>query len=112
MIYNSFVPEIVMTRLVWEERNLAHIWERHKMTKALVEEVCYGDPDSLHVADTYEGRLLVTGPTHDGQLLAVVVSATHEGKPYGPGTYYVISARVASKKERNSYHAWKAEKTR
>lgn len=112
MIYNSGMPEIVVTRLVWEERNLVHSWDRHRITQALVEEVCFGDPDNLHVSDTYEGRLLVTGPTRDGQLLAVVVSATHERNPYGPGVYYVISARVASKRERNHYRAWKAEQTR
>ncbi len=101
-----------MTRLIWEARNLAHIWQRHQMMRETIEEVCFGDPDNLHVEDSYEGRHLLTGPTRDGQLLAVVVSATHEGKPYGPGIYYVVSARIAGKKERNAYRAWKSEETR
>ena len=112
MIYNEGVPEIVVLRLVWEERNLTHLWQRHQMTRELVEEVCYGNPEHLHIEDSYEGRQLLTGPMRDGRLLAIVISTTHEGKPYGPGTYYVVSARMASIKERSTYRAWKAEKTR
>lgn len=70
--------------------------------KSRIEEACYGDAENLQVEESYGGRYLVIAPKHDGQLMAVVLN------PKGAGKYYVVSARVASKKERREYREWKA----
>jgi uncharacterized DUF497 family protein len=96
--------EIRILDLVWDSRNEPHIWERHQITRAEVEEVCYGDAENLHVENTYGGRYLVIGPKRGGKLFAVVLA------PKGEGNFYPVSARRASAKERRAYREWKAGK--
>ena len=36
------MKEISILALVWDSINEAHIWERHQLTRAEVEEVAYG----------------------------------------------------------------------
>ena len=41
---------IDIQELLWELGvNDAHIWERHQLTRAEVEAVCYNDPERLKV---------------------------------------------------------------
>ena len=60
--------------LVWNDTNITHIWERHRITRAEVEEVAYGQPHLLKAEESYAGRLLVTGPKADGTLLVLIVA--------------------------------------
>ena len=96
--------EIRILTVVWDGRNEAHIWERHQLTRAEVEEVYYSDAEKLHVENTYGGRYLVVGPKRGGKLCAVVPA------PEGAGNFYPVSARGASTKERRAYREWKAGK--
>jgi uncharacterized DUF497 family protein len=90
--------------LVWDDFNEAHIWERHHLTRADVEAVCFGDAEQLYVQTTYGDRFLVVGPKRGNQLFAIVLA------PKAAGAFYPVSARRASKQERRSYRAWKAGK--
>jgi hypothetical protein len=65
------MKEIRILALIWNSVNVAHIWERHHITRADVEEVAYGHPALLKVERTYSGRFLVTGPKVDGTLLCL-----------------------------------------
>lgn len=98
------MTDIDIHKLLWDNVNKAHIWERHQLTKDLVEEACYGDPQYIKAAETYNNRYLVIAPLQDNRLLAIVLA------PQGEGKHYPVSARIASKKERREYHQWKAEK--
>jgi uncharacterized DUF497 family protein len=93
--------EIRILELVWDDFNEAHIWERHQLTRAQVESVCYGDAEQIQVNISYGGRFLIVGPGTDGKLYAVTLG------PEGENTFYPVSARRASKKERREYAAWK-----
>lgn len=94
--------EISIAALVWDNFNEAHIWERHQLTRAQVEEVCFGDASNIQLEITYSGRFLIVGPGQNGKLYAIVLG------PEGENTFYPVSARQASKKERREYAAWKA----
>jgi uncharacterized DUF497 family protein len=96
------MKEICIVVLIWDDFNEAHIWERHQLTRARVEEVCYGDARNIQIDITYGGRLLIVGPGKDNKLYAIVLG------PEGENTYYPVSARRASKKERRAYDEWKA----
>lgn len=96
------MAEIDIVELVWDNVNEAHIWERHQLTRAEVEEVCYGNAANLQVANTYGGRYLIVGPKRAGKLHAVVLASKGKGK------FYPVSARRASIKERRKYREWKA----
>lgn len=97
------VPDIDIEQLVWDDWNRQHIWDRHRLTPEIVEEVCHGHPNTMQVRQTYGDRYLVLGPRRRGTtLFAVVLAQT------GPGQYYPVSARRASVKERQAYRAWKA----
>lgn len=96
------MAEINIVGLVWDSFNEAHIWERHQLSRAEVEEVCFGEAEHLHVEATYGGRYLVVGPWRGGKLFAVVLA------PKGAGIFYPVSARRASTKERHAYREWKA----
>lgn len=98
------MADIDICELVWDHVNEAHIWERHQLTRELVEDACYGDPQYIKAVETYNNRYLVITPLPNKRLLAVVLA------PLGEGKYYPVSARIASKKERSVYQEWKARK--
>jgi uncharacterized DUF497 family protein len=94
--------EIHIAFLVWDDFNEKHIWERHQLTRAQVEAVCYGDAAHIQVNATYGERFLIVGPGTDGRLYSVVLG------PEGEDIFYPVSARRASTKERRRYAEWKA----
>jgi len=94
--------EIRIVSLVWDDFNEKHIWDRHQLTRAQVEAVCYGDAEHIQVNATYGERFLIVGPGTDGKLYAVVLGLE------GEDTFYPVSARRASTKERRRYTEWKA----
>lgn len=76
-------------------------WNRHHITKHRVfpeetEEVAAAEPVILA---TYKGRFQLIGPTLAGRMLTVIVGPV----PHQPASYYVFSARPASRKERQYY---------
>ena len=95
------MKDISILGLVWDTFNEAHIWERHQLTRAEVEEVAYGLHENLFARQTYGGRFLVIGPKADRRLLVLILA------PKGSGNYYSVSARPADRKERREYREWK-----
>jgi uncharacterized DUF497 family protein len=85
---------ISIRRLVWNSWNVAHN-ARHNVTPDEVEEVCHG---KYIVRQTYDNRLLLIGPTLHDRTLAIVLGPTEEAD-----TYYAVTARPASKRERRLY---------
>ena len=104
MIYNCRMADIDIRELVWDSINKAHIWERHQLTRELVEDACYGDPEYIRALETNNNRYLVIAPLPNKRLFAVVLA------PIGEGKHYPVSACIASKKERSAYQEWKARK--
>jgi uncharacterized DUF497 family protein len=84
-------------RLIWDAWNIAHI-ARHDVTSEEVEEVCHGD--AFFSENTYKGRIRVIGPNATGRLLTVILA------PEGQGIYYPVTARPASRKERQRYREY------
>lgn len=81
-------------RLIWDDWNVAHI-ARHEVIPEEVEEVCQG----AHVtSETYSARIRVVGPSTTGRMLTVILA------PRDQDTYYPVTARPASRKERQRYH--------
>ena len=90
---------LVIRRLIWDSWNVAHI-ARHVVTPDEVEEVCHGE---YIVRQTYDERLLLIGPlligpALNGRMLVVILGPTKKR-----GVFYPVTARSASKKERNLY---------
>lgn len=85
---------IVVRRLVWDPGNVAPI-ARHDVIPEEVEEVCHGDP-VVQVGKL--GRFLIFGSTKAGRILTVVLDPEPE-----MGTYYPVTARPASRRERDLY---------
>lgn len=98
------MADIDIRELLWDDINEAHIWERHQLSKDLIEEACYGDPQYIKVRDTYHNRLFVVAPLQNKRLLTIILA------PHSEGRYYPVSAYIASKKERREYREWKAGK--
>ena len=73
---------------------MAHI-ARHDVTPDEVEEVYHGE---YIVRQTYDNRILLIGPTLFGRTLSIVLGPTEEA-----ATYYPVTARPASKRERRLY---------
>jgi len=92
MRYNHSM--ISVDRLVWDERNRAHI-ARHSVSVAEVEEVCHNQPVFI---SGHSGRLMVIGSSDSGKALSVVLDPKDE-----KGTWYVVTARSADRKERLFY---------
>lgn len=82
-------------RLIWEpDRNVHHIWERHRLTPDEVEALCHGE----HIVmEGYEGRLRLIGRIADGRMLTAILAPEPE---QGEGVYYPVTARPAARKER------------
>ncbi len=86
-------------RLVWDAWNRDHI-AKHGVRSEEVEEVVAGEPI---YRQSYKQRLAVTGPTIAGRMLTVILGAA----PDQPSTYYVFSARPASREDRGEYQQQK-----
>lgn len=84
---------ITIKTLLYEPDRPAHI-ARHGITLAQIGEVLEG---SYIVIPGKDDRYVALGQA-GGQLLAVVIGARDE-----PNTYGLITARVASRKERRIY---------
>jgi uncharacterized DUF497 family protein len=82
---------------------VAHI-ARHEIIPDEVEEVCHGRPI---VQDGYGGRSLVIGPTNSGRMLTVVI----DPDPLERGVYYPVTARPASRREREIYQQQRGGET-
>ena len=84
-------------RLIWDTWNVAHI-ARHHVTPEEVEGVFQRVP---MFSRTYKGRLRVVGPTRRGRMLTVILA------PRAVGAYYPVTARPATRKERQRYRQWR-----
>jgi uncharacterized DUF497 family protein len=82
-----------VSRLRWTPNNTAHVL-RHDVRTNEVEEVIRGDDESER---GHSGRIVLIGPTSADRMLAVIV------EPEGSGTFLVVTARPASRKERRRY---------
>ncbi len=88
---------IAIRRLLWDPGNVAHI-ARHDVTLEEVEEVCHG---TTFVSQTYLSRLRLIGLTASGRTLTVILAPEDEDGDYRP-----VTARPASRKERERYRTW------
>jgi uncharacterized DUF497 family protein len=86
-------------RLVWDDWNRDHI-AKHGVLPEEAEEVVAGDPI---YRTSYKQRLVATGPTVTGRILTVVIGEV----PNQSGSFYVFSARPASREERADYRQQK-----
>lgn len=84
--------------LIWDEWNLEHI-TKHSVLRSEIEELIYGEGE-LVIIETYKGRLQLLGQASSGSVLSVIVGPD---RLRDAGTFYVFSARRASRKERQSY---------
>ena len=85
--------------LVWDDWNRDHI-AKHAVLPEEADEVIAGDP---LWRSSYKERLIATGPTIVGRMLTIVLGAV----PGEPGSYYIFSARPASRAERSDYQQQK-----
>jgi uncharacterized DUF497 family protein len=92
---------VLVHRLIWDPGNVRHI-ARHQVSAAEVEQVCHGE----HIQSVaYQGRIMLIGVTQQDRLLSVVL------EPESEHTYYVVTARSASRKERQLYRSMKGGET-
>jgi len=85
---------IRVDHLIWDDWNVAHIAQHH-VTPEAVEEVC----QALPLASTsYGGRLRLIGVSKAGRMLTVILAPGQR-----PGSYYPVTARPASKRERKRF---------
>jgi uncharacterized DUF497 family protein len=87
----------IIRQLLWDAWNIAHVG-RHEVTPSEVLEICQQEPIT---SETYGGRLRVIGRTRGRILTAILAPQSEEG------VYYVITARTASRKERQLYREQK-----
>lgn len=86
---------VFVRSLIWDGFNTTHIVERHAVSPDEVDQVCQGEH---FTAQGHTGRLRVIGPTKAGRMLTVILDPEPE-----PGVYYPVTARPASRKERQRY---------
>ncbi len=93
MSYNTNKTMIKINSLVWDEFNSQHI-RLHGVTIVEAEEAAQS---KIRVKKTYGERLLVFGRTKNNKYLTLVLA------PMGKNSYYVVTARGMSRKERRWY---------
>ena len=95
--------EIDIHRLRWDPLNVGHIArEGHEVTPQEVEYITFSEESIMRYVRG--GRILILGPTHNQRILAAVLD------PEGEGVWYCVSARSASRKERELYHQERARR--
>lgn len=95
----QFGQMIFVRRLAWDDWNIAHI-ARHGVTPEEVEAVCHGDPMT---SETYKERVRIVGATGAQRTLTVILA------PQGDGVDYPVTARPASREERQRYEESKGD---
>lgn len=83
-----------ITRIVATAERQLHIWERHGIVFAEVEEACFSDP---LITRGREGCHVVFGRTEAGRFLYVVVVMMSRGRAR------LITARAMMQRERRFY---------
>ena len=86
---------VIVRLLMWDAFNVKHMAARHGVTPEDVEQVCHGEH---FTTQEHTGHLRVIGPTPDGWMLTIILDPEPE-----PGVYYPVTARPASRKERQLY---------
>lgn len=86
-----------IARLVWDDWNSENI-AKHGVRIDEVHEVV---AQETLIKESYKQRLVLIGPTREGRMLAIVVGLV----PDQSATYYVFSARPASRREREQFLA-------
>lgn len=86
---------IVINHIIWDHVNVPHI-AHHDITPKEVEQACSGRFITLA---TYSRRILLIGATHESKVIAVVLA------PKGADSWYPVTARPASRKERKLYQS-------
>lgn len=82
---------ILVKGLIWDDWNKEHI-AKHGISLEKVEELCHGKHE---VVESYRKRLLITGKTKQGKVIAIVLSPEDRNlQSYGNGIYYPITAFV------------------
>lgn len=94
-------PPLHIDRFHWDEWNREHI-TKHGVTTEEADEVLASNPI---VRITYKQRLQLLGPTNAGRILSVIVGQD----PDPPHSWYVFSARSASRRERRLYDELRKE---
>ncbi len=85
-------------QLLWDAWNMAHI-ARHAVTPQEVEEACN---QQAHVSQTYDQRLRVIGATGQGRVLTLILAPKEDTR------YYPVTARPASRKERQLFEHYRS----
>lgn len=82
--------EIEVNKLVWDKANKEHI-NKHSVAVKEVDEICFR---KVKAKLAKFGRYLVMGETKEGRKLTIILA------PKGENSFYVVSARDTSRKER------------
>lgn len=82
--------EIELSELQWDDFNVSHI-AKHGVSVSEVEEAC---KNQIDVLSGYDGREMLFGKTNHGRYMTVILTRKCNQ------TYYVVTARDTSKKER------------
>lgn len=88
---------IDIKRLIWDDWNVAHI-ARHQIVPDEAETVCHSNP---LVQQGKKGRVAVTGLTHKGRMITVILDPEPESEV---GVYYVVTAHPTNRKYRRIYY--------
>ena len=86
--------EITIERLIWDEWNIAHI-ARHNVVPEEVEEAI---KNRAIFEKGKKGRIRLIAPTQENRMLAIILDSELE-----EGTYYPVTSRDASRKEKRAY---------
>lgn len=84
-------------RLIWNQININHI-AKHGVSLQEVEAVCHTD---VLIFKSYGQRLLLIGIAKNERVLTVIL------EEIDPKTYFPVTARPASRKERQLYQQFK-----
>jgi len=92
---------LLITELVWDDRNEAHI-ARHGIPRHEVEEVCFGRHWLLR--SKRRNRKALFGQTLGGRYLLVIVEMR------GRGVYYPVTARDMNAMEGRRFRIWRGRR--
>lgn len=90
-----------LEELIWDDENAEHI-ARHGVAVEEVEQVIF-DESTMTAATDHPLRLLFIGLSDAERFLAVVVARVGEGQGR------CVTARPASRKERDAYKKWREQ---